>query len=483
MFHKKNDRDELTEMPRLRIARLDKSRSGRTLCYIDQAVLDNLRLSTGDIVEIIGRKRTAGIIVASPADRGKNIIRIDGIQRKNSGSTIGEFVTIQPTITVPAREIELGPTKEIYNIKKQADIIRGKLVDKPIMTGDIIEIPGTLIKAGLEDNPMNGFMSKLGGGEGGGGARRPALGPLKVIVLSTNPTDRVVRFTRNTRVKISKKIVNLNSTGKPVTADDIVGLDNEITEIKKILNLSLTHPSFAENSKIEPPKGILLVGPPGVGKTLLARIIANETEYYFIPTSLTEIFQKYQGDSEKRLKQLFELAEKRAPCIIFIDHIESFAPLIQKGMITNAWYFEHRMVTLLMELMDGMHHYRNVLVLAATHNYDLVEPALLRPGRFDIILHLPLPDLNSRTKIYQLYTKELPLDDEVSLEELAELSENFTGADIKGVCRLAIISATKRDKLDLQNDFDELSDDEVFHAKLNNNDFLIAIEEIAKRLK
>jgi len=442
--------------------------------------MESLGIATGDIIEIIGKKRTAGIVVASFSDKGKEIIRIDGIQRLNLGSTIGEFVTIQPALASPAREIELAPTKAIYNIKKQADVIKGKLIDKPIMVGDIIDIPGAFIKPGKDNNSMNGFMRMLGGG---GGVRRPTLGPLRLIVLNTKPNDEVVRFTRETRVKISKKIVFLNSSGKLVTSDDIVGLDNEIAEIKKVLELSLMHPSFAENSKINPPKGILLVGPSGVGKTLLAKVIANETKFYFMPISLADIFQKYQGDSEKKLKQLFEQAENRAPCLIFIDHTESFAPLIQKGMISNAWYFEHRMVTLLMELMDGIHEYRNVIVLGATHKYDLIEPALLRPGRFDIILHLSLPDLNSRIKIYQLFTKDLLLDDEVSLDELAELSDNFTGADIEGVCRLSIISAAKKDKLENQDDFDDTSDELVYNAKLNKQDFLNAIKEIAERLK
>ena len=153
--------EKVKRTAKLRIERLESSRSGRSLCYIDQNILENLGLSTGDIVEIIGRKRTAGIVVASFADKGKGVIRIDGIQRKNLGSTIGEFVKIRPTIASPAREIELAPTKAIYDIKKQADIIKGKLIDKPIMTGDIIDVPGAYIKTNEENNPMNGFMRML----------------------------------------------------------------------------------------------------------------------------------------------------------------------------------------------------------------------------------------------------------------------------------------------------------------------------------
>jgi len=187
-FYSRSYPEKLMKTSKLRIERLDASRSGRSLCYIDQTVLDNMRLSTGDIVEIIGRKRTAGIVVASPADRGKKVIRIDGIQRKNLGSNIGEIVTIKPTRASPAREIELAPTKAIYDIKKQADIIKGKLIDKTIMTGDIIDVNA------LHQSPMLNMR---------GASRRSTLGPLKLIVLNTNPDNEVVRFTRDTRIVFS----------------------------------------------------------------------------------------------------------------------------------------------------------------------------------------------------------------------------------------------------------------------------------------
>ena len=205
---------------KLRIEGLEPSRSGRILCYVDQTTMDNLGLATGDIVEIIGRKRTAGIVVASFADKGKEIIRIDGIQRLNLGSTIGEFVTIQPTLASPAIEIELAPTKEIYDIKKQADIIKGKLIDKPIMSGDVIDIPGAFIKTGEDNNPMNGFMRMLNIGSG---SRRPTLGPLRLKVVNIIPKDEVVRFTRDTRIvlqKILKSESKISSPSHPKPPDD-----------------------------------------------------------------------------------------------------------------------------------------------------------------------------------------------------------------------------------------------------------------------
>jgi len=480
MFHKKNDPDELTEMPRLKIVRLDSARSGRSLCYIDQAVLDNMRLSTGDIVEIIGRKRTAGIVVASPADRGKNIIRLDGIQRKNLGSTIGEFVTIQPTIASPAREIELAPTKAIYDIKKQAEIIKGKLIDKPIMAGDIIDIPGAFINSNEAGKPMNGFMRMLGGG---GGSRRPTLGPLELIVLNTKPNNEVVRFTRDTRIKLRKKVAYLNKFGLLLTSEDIGGLEKQILEIKTLLELNFDRLLIKEKLAMDNLKGLLLIGPSGVGKTLLAKVIANETDYNFIPILPSDIMYKYQGESEKKLVELFFQAESKGPTVIFIDHIDSIAPIIQMELVENARYLEYRILTQLMELMDGIQSFKNVFVLGATHKLDIIEPALLRTGRFTKFIELPLPDLNQRSKIYYIHTKNVSLDDEISLLEIAKYSENFTGADIKGVCQLAAINAVKREMLDFNTNAINSANGLEKEIILEKQDFLSAIEEITEKLK
>jgi transitional endoplasmic reticulum ATPase len=480
MVHKKTNPDKLDVLPRLKVARLEPSRSGRSLCYVDQQILDDLKLSTGDIIELIGKERTAGIAVSSFADKGKNIIRIDDALRLNLGSTIGEFVTIRPTLASPAKEIELAPTKEISDIKKQLDIIKGKLIDKPIMTGDIIDIPGAFIKGSVDNNPMNGFMRML---EVGGESRRPNLGPLRLIVLNTKPNDEVVRFTRNTRVKLHKKVIFLNKVGKLMTSEDIGGLEKQISEIKELIELNFNRPTITEKYNIDPLKGILLVGPSGIGKTLLAKVIANETEYTFISILPSDIMHKYQGESENSLQKLFQTAEAKAPSIIFIDHIDSVAPMIQIELLENARFLEHRIVTQLMALMDGINTYEKVIVLATTHKLELIEPALLRPGRFTKIIHLQLPDLNGRAKIYHIHTRNIPLSDDISLMEIAKLSEDFTGADIKGVCQLAVINAVKREMPDFYTNVITGPEDLEVSIKVEKRDFLKAIEEITERLK
>ncbi|MFX0049254.1 MAG: CDC48 family AAA ATPase, partial [Candidatus Hermodarchaeota archaeon] len=420
----------------LRVERLESSRSGRSLCYIDQAILDNLGLATGDIIEIIGRKRTAGIVVASPIDKGKEIIRIDGIQRLNLGSTIGEFVTIQPALTSPAREIELAPTKEIYDIKKQADIIKGKLIDKPIMTGDIIDVPGAFIRTDEENNPMNGFMRML---NMGGGSKRPTLGPLRLIVLNTKPSDEVVRFTRDTRIKINKKVALLNVSGEIITYDDVGGLSEEIQRIREVIELPIRHPELFRRLNIEPPKGVLFHGPPGTGKTLMAKAVSQEANAHFLIINGPEIMSKFYGDSERNLKNIFNQAEIHEPTIIFIDELDSIAP--KRSEVTGE--VERRVVSQLLTLLDGMKGREGVIVIGATNRLDAIDPALRRPGRFDTEIRFRVPNKKARNEIFKIHTRGMPMEADVDIDYYSDITNGFVGADIMAFVREAAMDAIR----------------------------------------
>ncbi|MFX0077011.1 MAG: AAA family ATPase, partial [Candidatus Hermodarchaeota archaeon] len=421
---------------KLRVERLESSRSGRSLCYIDQNILDNLGLSTGDIIEIVGRKRTAGIAVASFADKGKEVIRIDGIQRLNLGSTIGEFVNIQEAHASPAREIELAPTKEIYDIKKQADIIKGKLIDKPIMSGDIIDIPGAFIKNDEANNPMNGLMRMFGGG---GNPRRPTLGPLRLIVLNTKPSDEVVRFTRDTRIKINKKIALLNVSGEIITYDDVGGLSDEIQRIREVVELPIRHPELFRRLNIEPPKGVLFHGPPGTGKTLMAKAVSQEANAHFLMINGPEIMSKFYGDSERNLKNIFNQAQRHEPTIIFIDELDSIAP--KRSEVTGE--VERRVVSQLLTLLDGMKGREGVIVIGATNRIDAVDPALRRPGRFDTEIRFKVPNKKARFEIFKIHTRGMPLEADVDIDYYAENTHGFVGADIMAFVREAAMDAIR----------------------------------------
>jgi len=421
---------------KLRIERLESSRSGRSLCYVDQSIMERLGLSTGDIIEIIGRKRTAGIVVASFADKGKEIIRIDGIQRLNLGSTIGEFVTVRYINVEPAKEIELAPTKDIYDIKKQADAIKGKLIDKPVMTGDLIDVPGAYIKSDEGSNPMNGFMRML---NMGGTQKRATLGPLRLVVLNTRPMDRVVRLTRDTRIKINKKVALLNISGEIITYDDVGGLTDEIQRIREVIELPIRHPELFRRLNIEPPKGVLFYGPPGTGKTLMAKAVSQEANAHFITINGPEIMSKFYGDSERNLKNIFNEAEKHAPTIIFIDELDSIAP--KRSEVTGE--VERRVVSQLLTLLDGMKGREGVIVIGATNRVDAIDQALRRPGRFDTEIRFRVPNKSARNEIFKIHTRGMPVADDVDINYYSEVTHGFVGADIMAFVREAAMDAIR----------------------------------------
>jgi len=455
---------------KLRIERLEPSRSGRSLCYVDQSIMERLGLSTGDIIEIIGRKKTAGIIVASFADKGKEIIRIDGIQRLNLGSTIGEFVTIRYIDVEPAKEIELAPTKGIYDIKKQADAIKGKLIDKPVMAGDLIDVPGSYIKSDEGSNPMNGFMRML---NMGGTPKRATLGPLRLVVLNTRPMDKVVRLTRDTRIKINKKVALLNISGEIITYDDVGGLTDEIQRIREVIELPIRHPELFRRLNIEPPKGVLFYGPPGTGKTLMAKAVSQEANAHFITINGPEIMSKFYGDSERNLKNIFNEAEKHAPTIIFIDELDSIAP--KRSEVTGE--VERRVVSQLLTLLDGMKGREGVIVIGATNRVDAIDQALRRPGRFDTEIRFRVPNKSARNEIFKIHTRGMPVANDVDLDYYSDVTHGFVGADIMAFVREAAMDAI-RDILPEINIDEPIPIEIIQKLIVKDKNFLKAVKEI-----
>jgi transitional endoplasmic reticulum ATPase len=307
---------------KVRIEELEKSRSGRSLCYIDQEIVENMSLSTGSIIEIRGKKKTTGIVVASIADKGRGTIRLDGLQRLNAGATIGEFISIRLAKIYPAEEIVLTPTKANIDLKKQSESILAKLIDKPVVSGDIIEVLGAVYQKTDPDNPMNQMMNMFMRSH----KKRPTLGLLRLVVENTLPANKIVKIIRDTRIKVNKRVALLNVSGGIVTYDDVGGLTEEIQRIREMVELPLKHPELFHRLNIEPPKGVLFYGPSGTGKTLMAKAVSQESNAYFISINGPEIMSKFYGASEGRLREIFDDAEKNAPSIIFIDEIDSIAP-------------------------------------------------------------------------------------------------------------------------------------------------------------
>ncbi len=424
------------KITKLRIERLEKSRSGRSLCYIDQDVMFDLGLSTGDIIEIKGKKKTTGIAVSSASDRGKGILRLDGLQRLNAGATIGEYVSLQLAKVYPAIEIVLTPTRPNIDLKRQADAIKSKLIDKPVVIGDVVDVLGTFVQKEDGDNPMSEIMKMFQLS----GRKRTTLGTLRLIVENLKPSDKVVKITRDTIIKVNKRVAVLNVSGGVVTYDDVGGLTDEIQRIREMVELPLKHPELFHRLNIDPPKGVLFYGPSGTGKTLMAKAVSQESSANFIIINGPEIMSKFYGASEGRLREIFREAEENAPSIIFIDEIDSIAP----KRVDTSGEVERRVVSQLLSLMDGLRGRGEIICVGATNRINAIDEALRRPGRFDREIEFGVPNVKGRKEIFQIHTRGMPLEMDVDLDKYSEITHGFVGADIMAVCREAAMFSLRR---------------------------------------
>ena len=454
---------------KVRIEELEKSRSGRSLCYLDQEIVANMGLSTGSIIEIRGKKKTTGIVVASVADKGSETIRLDGLQRLNAGATIGEFVSIRLAKISLAEEIVLTPTKANIDLKKQSESILAKLIDKPVVAGDIVEVLGAVYQKTDPDNPMNQMMNMFMRNQ----KRRPTLGLLRLVVEDTLPAGKIVKITRDTRIKVNKRVALLNISGGIVTYDDVGGLTDEIQRIREMVELPLKHPELFHRLNIDPPKGVLFYGPSGTGKTLMAKAVSQESNAYFISINGPEIMSKFYGASEGRLREIFEDAEKNAPSIIFIDEIDSIAP---KRSDTSG-EVERRVVSQLLSLMDGLQGRGHIIVVGATNRINALDEALRRPGRFDREIEFGVPTVKGRKEIFQIHTRGMPLEEDFALNRYSEITHGFAGADIMAVCREAALFALRRilPKINLD---EPIPIDIIQELRISDKDFVQAINMV-----
>ena len=427
----------------LRVAEAKQKDVGRGKVRIDINILRMIGVEPGDVVEIEGRRKTAAIAWPGyPEDQGLDIIRMDGLIRKNAGVSIGEKVIVRKADAKPATLVKLAPAN--FNIAVDpgfVNYVRKRLLNYPVVEGDTVMIP---------------VLSQA----------------IPFIVVQTKPQG-VVIITHDTQIVVLERPVE--TTGIPrVTYEDIGGMKDIIEKVRELVELPLKHPELFKRLGIEPPKGVLLIGPPGVGKTLLAKAIANETNAYFIAINGPEIMSKYYGESEQRLREIFEEAKKHAPAIIFIDEIDAIAP--KRDEVVGE--VERRVVAQLLALMDGLESRGDVIVIAATNRPNALDPALRRPGRFDREIEIPLPDKKGRLEILQIHTRNMPLADDVDLERLAEMTRGFTGADLAALCREAAMHALRRylPLIDLTQD--RIPPEVLEKIEVKMEDFLAALREI-----
>ncbi len=429
----------------LKVAEAKQQRDvGRGIARIDSAAMKAIGVTVGDVIEIIGKKSTAAKAwPAYPEDQGLGLIRIDGFIRKNCGVSINEFVTVRKANVSYAKSVKLAPVD--IRISVDSDFIRfvkDRLIDRPCTRGDTI------------------LITMLGHS-------------VPFTVVNTRPAG-IVKIAPTTEITIlSEPVPELEITTR-TTYEDIGGLDEAIRRIREMVELPLRHPEIFQRLGIDPPKGVLLHGPPGCGKTLLARAVANESDANFYAINGPEIMSKFYGESEARLRKTFEEAERNAPSIIFIDEIDAIAP--KRSEVTGE--VERRVVAQLLALMDGLKGRGNVIVIGATNRPEALDPALRRPGRFDREIEIGIPDRDGRLEILQIHTRGMPLAEDVDLEKLADITHGYTGADLAALCREAAMKALRRylPKIDLEEK--RIPKEILDQMVVTMDDFLASYREI-----
>ncbi|MEM4152811.1 MAG: CDC48 family AAA ATPase [Candidatus Pacearchaeota archaeon] len=413
------------------------------IARIDAATMKQIGVRPGDVIVISGARDTVAIVDrAYPADIGEKIIRIDGITRRNAKTGIGEIVTVTKADIKEAKKVIIAPAQKGIVIQASPAAIenlkRG-LLGRAVMSGDLVSIGGSQRRRDLMGDSFEDLFNIFGEAFGGTQFGFPGF-ETKFIVASTIPKQAVI-ITEATELVLNPKAVEIIEERVPeVTYEDIGGLDEEIKKIREMVELPLKHPEIFSRLGIEPPKGVLLYGPPGTGKTLLAKAVATESEANFILLNGPEIMSKFYGESEKRIRDLFDQAEKNAPSIIFIDEIDAIAPKREESF----GEVERRVVSQLLTMMDGLKSRGRVVVIGATNMPNSIDPALRRPGRFDREISIGVPDKKGRLAILKIHTRNMPLTKDVDLEELASITHGFVGADLAALCREAAMNVLRR---------------------------------------
>jgi len=448
------------------------------IARIDSEIMRELEIRRGDVIIIRGNRETVAIADrAYPADVGEGIIRIDGILRRNAKTGIGDVVSISKVEIKEAKKVIIAPAQKGIMVQAESDGLRRGLLGRALVKGDVIVLGGVqrrrdlFSEMGLDDEIGGLFgeaFNNLGFGNLGGGITQ-----IRFLVINTNPNQPVI-ITENTEVTLSPKAVEISEEKIPeITYEDIGGLEDEIKKIREMVEIPMKHPEIFERLSIEPPKGVLLHGPPGTGKTLLAKAVANETDANFILLNGPEIMSKFYGESEKKIRDIFEDAEKTAPAIIFIDEIDAIAPKREdvQGEV------ERRVVSQLLTMMDGLKARGKVIVIGATNRVNALDPALRRPGRFDREIEVGVPDKKGRRTILGIHTRGMPLAKNVNLDELSSKTHGFVGADLEALAKEAAMNVLRKYLPQMKLDGEEQIPQEIL-AKLivKHSDFTDALK-------
>ena len=407
-----------TDPLQMRVGEAKNRDIGKKRARIGPDAMDYLHASPGDTIKINAKNTTCAIIW--PADEDEkypDTIRIDGQTRKNLGVALNDVVEIQKIKTAQAKNVTLVPVNDIVTVDKEfTDFVKNRLKGMPLSQGDEISVM-------ILGNSMDFKIKKV-------------------------TPKGIVKIERQTQLVILSESSEDKKSG--ITYEEVGGLRGEIKVMREIVELPLRHPELFARLGVEPHSGILLYGPPGCGKTLLAKVLASESEANMFSINGPEIMNKYYGETEARLRDIFKEAKENSPSIIFIDEIDAIAPKREEAYGD----VEKRVVAQLLALMDGLTERGNVIVLGATNRPDSVDPALRRPGRFDREMEISVPNADGRLEVLQIHTRGMPIGDDVELKILASELHGYTGADMKSLCREAAMKSIRRylPKIDLETE-------------------------------
>ncbi len=419
---------------------------GRGIARLNSHTMERLGVETGDVVESEGpekKKAVALVWRARTEDEGKEVIRLDGILRHNCGISVDDVVRVRKADVKPAKEVQFAPTQEISFEEDFVSYFRERILNMPLSLGNSIVLD---------------VMGRA----------------LVFTVTATNPKNVAVQVTPETKMRIATKPMKI-AAGVGIRYEDIGGLKEEIESIREMVEIPMKHPEVFKRLSISPPKGVLLFGPPGCGKTLLAKAVATESEAHFIALNGPEIMSKWYGQSEENLRKVFEEAKEHAPTIIFMDELDAIAP--KREEVSGE--VERRVVSQLLTLMDGLEARGDVIVIAATNRPDSIDPALRRPGRFDREVEIRVPDKAGRKEVFQIHTRGMPLAPEVNLDEFVDVTYGFTGADAAALSREAAMRALRRILPEIKKAGEEgLSKDVLDRLVITRQDFLDALKKV-----
>ena len=427
----------------LKVAEAGSKDVGRGIVRFDPADFEKIGAQVGDVVSVAGKRRTvAKVLPAYMEDRGQGLIRLDGITRENALVGIDEKVTVGLCESQPAQKIVVAPITLMRSL--DARYIGSLLEGLPLVEGD-------LVRARLIGSRTQDFK-----------------------VVSSRPAGVVMIH--------PKTVMEIQQAKEPgevkarISYEDIGGLGKEIRRIREMIELPLKYPQVFERLGIDPPKGVLLHGPPGCGKTLIARAVANETDAFFRTISGPEIMNKFYGQSEANLRNIFDEATARAPSIIFLDEIDAIAP--KREEMGGEKQVEKRVVAQLLALMDGLSSRGQVIVIGATNIPNVLDAALRRPGRFDREIEISIPDKNGRLQILDIHTRGMPLAEDVDLVRLSEITHGFVGADLEALSREAAMTTLRKIFPNIDFELEEIPYEDLMKLQVTMDDFMEALKEV-----